>query len=88
MFIQSSCFLSFKERTSPGTFQYLLSNIAYTIWKIILKSLNYVQCLNIAHIEKAKFMMQMEYSPNGKGIMALREYSLVVYIPNGKGMVL
>ena len=86
MFIESSCFLSLKERTFPGTFQYLLSNIAYTIWKIILKSLNYVQCLNIAHIEKAKFMMQMEYSPNG--IMAPREYSLVVYSPNGKGMVL
>ena len=26
-------------------------------------------------------MAQMEYSPNGKGIMAPREYSLMVYSP-------
>ena len=52
MFIQSSCFLSFKERTLQGKplsgcFQ------IYKIWKTILKRLNYVQCLNIAPMEKA-----------------------------------
>ena len=31
---------------------------------------------------------QMEYSPNGKGIIAPREYNLVVYSLNGKVMVL
>ena len=54
--------------TSRNTFQWLLSTIAYTIQKIIVKSLNYVQCLNIAPMEKAQFMAQMEYSPNGKAL--------------------
>ena len=30
----------------------------------------------------------MEYSPNGKRIMAPMEYTLMVYSSNGKGMVL
>ena len=51
-------------------------------------SLNYVQCLNIAPLEKATFMAKMEYNPNGKDIMAPREYSFVGYRPNRKGMVL
>ena len=62
--------------------------MAYTIWKIILGSLNYVQCLNITSMEKVWFMAQIECSYNGKGIMALRKYSLTVNSPKGKGMVL
>ena len=46
----------------------MLSNVAYAIWKIILNSLKYVQCLNITPMEKTWLMVQMEYSPNGKGI--------------------
>ena len=42
----------------------------------------------MALMEKAWFMAQMEYSPNGKGIIAPREYNLVVYSLNGKVMVL
>ena len=34
-------------------------------------------------MEKAWFM-----APNGKGIMASMEYSLITYSPNGTGMVL
>ena len=51
------------------------------------RSLN-VNCLNLAPIEKAWFLALMEYSPNGKRIMALMEYILMVYSSNGKGMAL
>ena len=30
----------------------------------------------------------MVYGPNRKGIMASLEYTLIIYSPNGKGMVL
>ena len=30
----------------------------------------------------------MVYGPNGKGIMALLEYKLIIYSSSGKGMVL
>ena len=30
----------------------------------------------------------MVYGPNGKGIMASLEYTLIIYSPSGKGMVL
>ena len=30
----------------------------------------------------------MVYGPNGKGIMASLEYTLIIYSPNEKGMVL
>ena len=30
----------------------------------------------------------MVYGPNGKGIMASLEYTLIIYSPNGKGMAL
>ena len=43
-----------------NSLQWLLPNIAYAIWKTILKTLNYVQCLNIAFLEKAWFMAPME----------------------------
>ena len=38
-------------------------------------------------MEKAWFMAPMEFSPNGKGIAAPMEYTLMVYSPNGKGKV-
>ena len=39
-------------------------------------------------MEKAWFMVPMEYNPNGKDIMASAEYTLMVYSDNGKIMVL
>ena len=39
-------------------------------------------------MEKAWFIAPMEYSPNGKDIMVPMEYTLTVYSPNGKSMVL
>ena len=33
-------------------------------------------------MEKAWFIPPMEYVPNGRGIMVLIEYSLMVYSPN------
>ena len=39
-------------------------------------------------MEKAWFMFPMEYILNGKGIIVPIEYTLTVYSPNGKGMVL
>ena len=39
-------------------------------------------------MEKAWIMARMEYSPNGKGIMAPMEYIPMVYRPNEKSLVL
>ena len=47
-----------------------------------------VKTMYIAPTEKAWFMAPMEYSPNGKCIMAPMEYTLKVYSPKGKGMLL
>ena len=33
-------------------------------------------------MEKGYFMVPMEYSPNGKGVMAPMEYTPMVYSPN------
>ena len=38
-------------------------------------------------MEEAWFMAPVEYSSNGKGIMAPVEYIPMVYRPNEKGMV-
>ena len=48
----------------------------------------YVQCLNLAPMEKARFLAPVEYRPYGKGIMAPMKHTFMVYSPNGKGMVL
>ena len=48
---------------------------------------NYVQCLNVTPMWKGWFMPPMEYSPNGKDMMAM-EYMPKFDSPNGKGMVL
>ena len=39
-------------------------------------------------MEKASFLAPVEYSPNGKGIMAPVEYTPFVYSSSGKGTVL
>ena len=84
IFIQRVWFPEFtRAHTSRNTFQWLLPNIAFAIWKTILRNLHYVQCLNIAPMQKAWLM-----APNGKRIMASMEYSLITYSPNGRGMVL
>ena len=54
----------------------------------MLKNLNYVQYLNITPMKKPWFMVSIEYSPNEKSIMAPMKCTLMVYIPNGKDMVL
>ena len=52
MFIQWSCFWSFKEHT----FQGLPSKYSTYHKKIVRKSLNYIQCLNIVPMEKTYFI--------------------------------
>ena len=54
---------------------------AVTNATIMLKNLNCVQC---APLEKVWSMALMEYSSNGKGIMAPMEFSPMVYSSNGK----
>ena len=54
----------------------------------MLRNLNYVQCLNLAPMEKAWLLVPMVYSPNGKSIMARMEHILMVYSLNEQGMVL
>ena len=39
-------------------------------------------------MEKAWFMAPMEFSPNGQGIPAPMEYTLMIYSPSGKCKVL
>ena len=53
-------------------------------------TLEFKLCLMLKHspMEKAWFMAPMEYIPNGKGIIVPIEYTLTVFSPNGKGMVL
>ena len=65
-----------------------LPNGAYAIRKTISRNLNYARCLNIAPLEMTWFMVPVEYIPNGKGIIIPIEYTLMVYSPNGKVMVL
>ena len=66
----------------------MLQNIAYAIQRTILRNLNYVQCLILAPVEKAWFLGPVDYSPNGKSIMAPMEHTSMVYSFNEKGMVL
>ena len=39
------------------------------VMKIVFWNLNYIQCLNIAPMEKALLMTLIEYSTNGKDII-------------------
>ena len=43
---------------------------------------------NLSPKEKAWFLARMEYSPNGRDILAPMGYTPMVYSPNGKDMVL
>ena len=70
-----------KKTFSINTLDWLLPNIAYAMWKKILRNLKYVHCL-LSPIGKG-----MIYGPNGKGIVAAMEYTPMVYSPNGKEMV-
>ena len=63
----------FKEHRSVVAPKY--SN---TIWKIILKSLNYVQCLNIASMEKAWFCKRLFFEV--VIVMLVSERSTIVQI--------
>ena len=75
------CLVS-RTHISRNTFPCSLPNIAFAIWKTRLMDLHYVQCLNSPNGKS------MVYGPNGKGIMALIEYTLIIYGPSGKSMVL
>ena len=55
---------------------------------MILRNLNYVQCLIIAPMEKAWFVVPVEYNPNGKGKMSPMGYTPMAYSPKVNGMVL
>ena len=55
-----------------STFQWLLLNITYAILKIILRNLNYVQCLNMVPMAKAWFTAPMEYSTKNIWELALK----------------
>ena len=81
-----SGFRSLKEHMTY--FKKDLPNGAYAIRKKISRNLNYARCLNIAPMEMTWFMVPVEYIPNGKGIIIPIEYTLMVYSPNGKVMVL
>ena len=63
----------FKEHVSVVASKYSICDT-----EKMLRNLSYVQCLNIAPLEKAWFMAPMEYSPNGKGIMVPTEFSPMV----------
>ena len=52
---------------SRNIFLWLLPNIAYATWKIVLRNLNYLQCLDM--VLKAGFMASVQYNPSGKGMM-------------------
>ena len=73
----------FKEHFSVVVSKYSLSDM-----EKILRSLNYVHCLKIVQMEKAWFMVSMEYTRNVKGIMVPTENALIFYRPNRKGMIL
>ena len=62
--------------------------MAYAIWRTILRNSNYVQCLKLAPMEKAWYLASMEYSPNGKSIIAPMKHTPMIYNFNEKGMIL
>ena len=72
IFIQCVWFAEFsRAHISKSTLDWLLPNMVYAIQRTILGNLNYVQCLNLALMEKASFLALMEYTP-------------LVYSPSGK----
>ena len=86
-YLYSVCLVSYvlknihlKEDFSVVVSKYSLSDMEKT-----LRSLNHLQCLKIVQMEKAWFMISMEYSRNGKGIMVPIENTLIFYTPIEKG---
>ena len=73
---QCVCFVNFETtHISRNTIQWLLPNIPYAQYSITLRNLKNIQYFNIAPMEKEWFMTPMEYSPNGKNIIATIEYT-------------
>ena len=48
------------------------------------RNLNYVYCLNVASVEKVWFLVPLEHSHDGKGIMVPMKYIFMVYSPKDK----
>ena len=59
----------------------IASKYSIVMPKTILRNLNYVQCLNLAPMEKEWFLTSMEYSHNGKGTVAAMEHTPMIYSP-------
>ena len=57
----------------------------YSICDMENETLEFTLCSTFKHIPDGESMV---YGPNGKGIMASLEYTLIIYNPNGKGMAL
>ena len=57
----------------------------HSICDIENKTYEFTLCSMLKHSPNEKGMI---YGPNGKGIVASMEYSIIIYSPNEKGMVL
>ena len=57
----------------------------YSIYDMENETEEFTLCSMFKHISSGKGMV---YGPNGKGIIASLEYTLIIYSPNGKGMAL
>ena len=68
----------FKEHLSMFASKYSICNMEN-------KTYGFTLCSMFKHSPNGKSMV---YGPNGKGIMALIEYTLIIYGPSGKSMVL
>ena len=53
---------------SRNTFQWLLPDTAYAIWKTILRNLNYFQCLNIALSKRHSLWPQLNKASMEKAL--------------------
>ena len=57
----------------------------YSIYDMENETEEFTLCSMFKHISSGKGMV---YGPNGKGIIASLEYTLIIYSPNGKDMAL
>ena len=84
-YLYSECLVS---RVLKNTyFRENLSVVAskYNIHDMENQTEEFTICLMFKHISNGKGMV---YGPNGKGIIASLEYTLIIYSPNEKGMAL
>ena len=72
----------FKEHPWMIASKYSMCDSENNTWEFKLCSM-----FKLSPKEKVWFFTPVEYSSNGKGIMAPMEYKPMVYSPNGKGMV-